>query len=416
MFICRFQSNLVGQISAKQMFTDEIRDKWNLNSGNTKEKLHFKITCFIVPITNDPRILKKRYSCDKLVVPVISMQEGRKCVSYFSYIAGKSTRSFFQSPQIMLHYDRVPQIVVKVEGNFLNFSTVSNTGFGNIQKAFDENITSTTNDNESKAPIGAYISLHDPDILPYMHNIAFHQLVSGRFTVVPFVKRIQKLLPPPFATGCRKYNSKLNNHSRFDYQQFRTRGECMLHCNWNLLATTTNQNKCVNFFSMYTKHMIEEIEDAEKAKQLQSMIKENVNMFNSTIDIDTKGYFKICPRTENSFKDYIKAKVKCLKACPIDCTVNTFEDYRTIDTQYPTQINTSYVVFLWAAQQPVVEIVHHKKWEIFEFLGTIGGLIHFGFKLSIIYIIWYIITLIQTAQILPAVFCSPVIACGKDSN
>ena len=246
---------------------------------------------------------------------------------------------------------------------------------------------------EMDAFSGIFIIVHDPTILPYMLNMDSHRLFQGKVTVMPFVKQIQKLQPPPYKTACFQYQTKHRMFSNLSPREFRTKGECILRCLWD----TLNKNDCVQYYSIYTKEIIEYEESKIPAQKVIQMLQADSPLLNMTIDGENSGFIKICPKTNKSYHEYIQARQHCTKTCPSACKVSTFyEDgmyYVPADDNYG-----GYATISWAPQ-PVAQIEHRPKWDLADFLGTIGGTVHIWLKLSVLSLILYLIKLIRTGEI-----------------
>ena len=218
--------------------------------------------------------------------------------------------------------------------------------------------------------------------------------------MVPFVKRVQHLLPAPYAANCTTYNSKFNSSDRHQ-----SRGNCIITCLW---AKINEEQPCSNFYSIYTAEIILKKETQKRMMRLRSMIKPNTSMLNSTIDIDLDGLIKICPKNETSFQAYVHAKEQCLNECPIGCLVETFEDHQMYDIEMEPGLSNSSQIRIFWYPEPVVYVYQSPKWQINDLLGNIGAMTYFWLSFSILTTIVHVFKFIQTWEILPKIVCRPL--------
>lgn len=99
------------------------------------------------------------------------------------------------------------------------------------------------------------------------------------------------------------------------------------------------------------------------------MLKTGKSLLNMTIDADVSGFFKVCPKRNDTFLKYKQAKEYCLSACPPSCQTVTYNEDQiyTIDTS--NDIN-SFAIIGWASS-PEVNLRHQPKWEQSDFLGKV---------------------------------------------
>lgn len=298
------------------------------------------------------------------------------------------------SSELELDYDQKPRITLKIRGNYIRTSSISTTGFENIRDVVNGNGTTV---DQNVNTTGLYLILHDSSILPYMLNMPVKQLLPGKMTIAPFVKRVQHLLQAPYESNCTNY--EYNSESS---QTIKSRGSCIITCLWAKL----NANKaCTNFYSIFTNEMINEKEAHERMVRLRSMINPNESMLNSTIEIDLNGVIKICPQSKKSFKKYLLAKTECLDECPTGCNVETFEDHQMYDIDLDDK-NVSQIQIYWYPE-PVVYIYQTPKWQLNDLLGNIGAITYFWLSFSVSTAIVYVIKFIQTWEIFPQIVCGP---------
>lgn len=229
-----------------------------------------------------------------------------------------------------------------------------------------------------------------------MLNMPVKQLLPGKKTMAPFVKRVQRLLQAPYESNCAQYgaNSEFSRHQ--------SRGSCIITCLWAKI----NANKtCSNFYSIFTTEMIYEKEARERMLRLRSMIDPNQSMLNSSVEIDLNGLIKICPQSIKSFNKYLKAKTECLNECPTGCDVEIFEDHQMYDVDINDK-NVSQIQIYWYPE-PVVYIYQTPKWQLNDLLGNIGAITYFWLSFSVSTAIVYVIKFIQTWEIFPKICCGP---------
>ena len=358
-------------------------------------------------------------NCTDLVPMIKSIQEGHKCFTFFSDIYGQVTRSIKHSSSLLLQFDQFPQIHLKVGG----WLFATNSHDSTIEKKNQQKELSLT---------GMYMNIHDPTILPDMYDMTFHQLVPGKFTNVPFVKRVQKLLPSPYKTQCYEYGiSNQNDLDHYNMERlrfevltkaggelsndglsiYRTRGECLLYCMWRIL----NTNKCVNFYSIYTEKIYNNDVGGRAINILRSTLAnissqkfnlENDQVFRIKNNVIKKNYdinnlIRICIKTDESFEKYIQTKYQCLKTCPDACIVETFMEDSIIDENQEVPIETTARINIQWAPKAIINIVHRPKLDISEFLGTLGGQAHIWLGISVIQLIWNIVNFVQSLEIIP---------------
>jgi len=226
-----------------------------------------------------------------------------------------------------------------------------------------------------------------------MYDMAFHQVVPGKITYVPYVKRIQRLLPAPFKTECYDYDSEQEDiTARFEFNVltregqaltseglaiYHNRGECFLYCMWRLL----NTRRCINFYSIYTEELVDYEIKARIREQL-ILFKDRPLIDNTRIlasgsgsssntttksERDLNNLVKFCKRTEDdeevrtgeAFKDYIKTKHQCLKVCPEACDVETYSEEDMYDEETHKESDArSAKINIKSSPKPYIFILH----------------------------------------------------------
>lgn len=199
------------------------------------------LACVFVPDVTKPNFDEVLHSCEEYVPAVISMQEGHRCYTYFSDIYGQTTRNMRKKKELVLKFDRQPVIQLLINGSYV-FGVSVSSNVPSENRSRNEPFTAFS---------GMYIALHDNTILPDMLGLGFHQLKPQHIVNIPFSKRIQMLIQPPYS-DCKKYNLLESNFStgNMSSKKYRTRGECFLHCQWEIL---NKDQPCVNYYSIYTK-------------------------------------------------------------------------------------------------------------------------------------------------------------------
>lgn len=219
-----------------------------------------------------------------------------------------------------------------------------------------------------------------------LFSSAFHQMLPSKTINMQFVRRVEKLLAPPFPTKCFTYSPEhipnpkiLSEHiyrsrgilicfpfqvySLFIYMLYKL-GECLLQCLWK----TLNQ-KCANMYSIYTRPIVEEEENRQNMEQMMKMLKTEKSLLNMTFENETSEFFKLCPKTNTSFREYIIAKEYCIKACPPACHSVTYNEDRVYTTDIKSTVD-SFAVISWAST-PEVSLRHQAKWDQADFLGKL---------------------------------------------
>ncbi|KAI2805275.1 hypothetical protein BLOT_004269 [Blomia tropicalis] len=301
-----------------------------------------------------------KFDCQDMMK--VTIQEGHKCFTFFSDIYGELTKAIQKNSNLIMRFDQFPQIIFDISGNFL---------FDPFPELHWHKTHSTFNDMSkvSKMEPGLFLTIHDPSALPDMFNMYFHQLIPGTLTFLPFLKRVQKLLPSPYITKCFNYNSKLLPFKTIkimnNWKSSRTRGECILHCMWDSL----NKNHCIHFYSIFDKEMIFNEEANKSNKELLKMLLQNKSMINATVDGKIERFLKMCQQGQVHYRHYVKTKEMCFNHCPVECTETTFFDMNI--NEYTHSDNTSSRVIIEWAAQPVTNIIHQPKWDLWDLLGTL---------------------------------------------
>ena len=378
-------------------------------------------------------------NCESIVSPVVSMQEGHKCVTYFSDLYGEVTRKRQKDPQqVQMNFDFEPVIMLLIKGEFLNSNTIKtdisgkeeNKNSKNENKEHkkskdkngdDENIYgdgkgfwTNINDQNGNAYTGLYIAVHDPTAMPDMFYTRFHRLDRDQDLSIQFVKQIIKQLPPPYKTNCFHYKNKILESpalvdsdtltgvkqilTRSGLSLYRSRGECYIYCMWRML----NTRRCVNFFSAYTKELVmNEIMQQMIAidrltarlhpvnysqTRIEEIIANIVNNYDETIKFADKVF---CVRSSQGYYEYIQSKKNCLEQCVEGCLMETYNEDQILITPNNNR-NLVRINIEWSFK-PVVTMEHNPKMSSSELLGTLGGHAHIWLGVSIIYLVYYLI-------------------------
>ena len=88
----------------------------------------------------------------------------------------------------------------------------------------------------------------------------------------------------------------------------------------------------------------------------------------------------------------------CFNHCPVECTETTFFDMNI--NEYTHSDNTSSRVIIEWAAQPVTNIIHQPKWDLWDLLGTLGGQVHIWLGISIIHLILFTIKIVRSSELI----------------
>lgn len=343
-------------------------------------------------------------NCTDAVPIVISMQEGQKCFTFFSNIHGEMSRIFEQKNNSWnMEFQKFPTIQLRISGKLLSYP------FWNDDWTSEFSNNSNKNDVNKVSP-GLFVTVHDPTQLSYMQGIPLYRIQPGKDIDLRFQKKVEILKEYPYSTNCYNYETSLilnpeiidervltsrSGWTPFGKAIYRSQGECFLYCIWRRV----NTDRCVNIYSIFTTDQIFAAEFKVDQMILHGRLPQNPNFLNDM------GKIRYCKNNNDSINDYLRNKEYCLIYCNRACRVNSFFmdpnilDYEGLDPNITT-INIQW------APKPYTYISHREKLDLNEFLGTLGGHAHIWLGLSVIHIIYYLINMIKTGQIMPHVnFC-----------
>lgn len=124
-------------------------------------------------------------------------------------------------------------------------------------------------------------------------------------------------------------------------------------------------------YSIYTSPLVKEEENRQNMEEMVKMLKTNQSLLNMTFENETSKFFKLCPKTNTSYKEYKLAKEYCLKACPLSCYSVTYNEDRVYTSEVSTNDIKSldtFAIITWASS-PEVNLRHQAKWNQADFLG-----------------------------------------------
>lgn len=393
-------------IDILNMVTDKMNEK---NFSDTFDLSKMGIDGFSVKCTFVNSTMSKkeslRVNCSHVVKPVISIQEGRYCVTYFSDLQGQMRK--LRNEKFMFNYDYFPQIELEINGTLLQKSITSDTTIEDDENTTENAIKATANKNINP---GLFITVGDPGEFPLMEDISFHKLQDKKIVDIRFQKKIEILKKPPFETKCFDYTENLYGkkpniydnalkmkNKTFQYtdlKNFRSRGECILFCLWGHI----NDHDCVNIYSIFNFDLIDSTDHYFFDKQNMRESFNKTSMFNSV------GRVQFCDYDSTSLKEYQSNKRKCLDHCNKACLVESYSmDPNILDYGSDVQNGTN-VVVSWSPENYVF-IRHNERMDQFWFLGNIGGQLHIWLSLSVISVIQYLINLVKTGNFLPSTSC-----------
>ena len=342
-------------------------------------------------------------SCNNVVPIMVSIEEGRKCLTIFSDIQGQLSQINVKTQKkYYLEYERFPLIKVIVKGKLLTnppteSSFFSNDILPNVTNQMDDFATKTN----IKSKSGLFIGLHNPKLMTYMNEITMHRIQPGKNFDIRFEKKVEVLKEPPYTTKCFKYSpmrqmkpDQLDQSSLFGRYTttrsglaiYRSRGECFVYCIWR----TINSSRCINIYSIFMKDLVMPSELYWQRVMNEGGVKQiNWNVFNQN------GKIRFCSPTNRSLSEYLYYKQQCLNQCNKACVVNSFSmGANILDSDAPNP-NISIIDIQWAPN-PYTFLSHKEKLNLNEFLGTLGGHAHIWLGLSMIHIIKYLVNLLKT--------------------
>lgn len=315
------------------------------------------------------------YDCAEIVEPIVSMEEGNKCFTFFSDIYGNMSRA---QNQPLLEFESFPQITIVFNDKHLD-SVASRA------------MLATDPEPNNSATYGVYLVLHSPMALPLMQELTMHRIVRQKSSTIRFMKLIEKLKPSPYQTNCYEYDygstsmpvsrdsrilSSQNSLSDSGLSTYRSPGECILYCMWRVMFNTL----CVHWYGIYTWEQVR-IEESQ------------YRLFRESRHYPFERNLNYCGQNINkTYQLYSDARKSCLQACNSACSIETFGidnlyDFETLDGRTIVQIE-------WSTK-PTVYISHQEKFTTPGFLGNIGGHAHIWLGISIVHIFRFFLRLIK---------------------
>lgn len=332
-------------------------------------------------------------NCADVVKPVVSLQEGHKCLTFFSNMNAQiNLLNDSMRELITMDFNYSPRITLLINGTFVEGHLTGNA-FQNMSR-----LNMTDPKRAAFRRTGVYIKLHERNLLTDMKDLNYHQVRHGVRTDIFFTKKSVTLMPKPYKTNCHNYTFFGPNQTTPPWKLepeiilgtgrlevgglylYRTRGECIIYCLWRLLRT----NNCVNFFSIIDQ----ELHKAETLLKQDHWMRDRFNPKNNdNMDVETMMNYqhtnlsmwamRFCLNSESQYIEYVNAKSLCVSYCLEDCHNEFFyedDSYETLsDNRAGNWRNHTQIDIDWATG-PVTNVYHNERMDLHEFFGQYSSL------------------------------------------